>query len=612
MITVRACFCFVIFMVVSVSVYAAPYTATPEEQSRLHDIAFRHVMYEQYLEEHRNAYIAADYYSSRGVTSESIRLAQAAASFELGYLNLGRSLIAGLESDALSPENRVRLHLYLARDSLRRSDWAKLNQHLDLLEELQVTSAFERDLQHYLHVESAIHNEDANEALNHLAKLDASSSLWGYAAFNLAVFHRQETGGVEQTIELLTRISEREPTDFEMLTLGDRARVALAELHLERGDLGAARAALSTVSATHQYGPYALAQLARLDMSAGRFAGAAAIWQYLLNTHPWHRASAQATSGLGYALQQTSGDEAALSVYSKGLERMLDRRASLDGVTDLAHQEMTQSDAFALNDDELLLRVSETLGHDDWLDWMASNEVRQVADRWQSLSAAYTNLLDTESQLSDLTIVDGEQQRRAELARERVRNDGHLERLQETTQELSEERQRLLLKKFTFEDDLWVFASEEERWQLNEVARLKLAFSGKNLDSSLKRRIDRLEGKVRYDVFRRLPVEKQRMLSEYDEQLVLSQKVAARLERIATASANQPNSVSERISLLADKRRGLEYETLVALTDARQQLLASLNQLILEDSQRLQVEMAGLQYDLTRLIDRRVALEANP
>ena len=90
--------------------------------SKLRDIAFRHVFFAQYQEKHREAYLNAEYYKQRRIDDPSIVLTQAAASLELGFLELGRSLIDELDEGALLPENQSRLRVYLARDAYRRRD----------------------------------------------------------------------------------------------------------------------------------------------------------------------------------------------------------------------------------------------------------------------------------------------------------------------------------------------------------------------------------------------------------------------------------------------------------------------------------------------------------
>ena len=54
----------------------------------------------------------------------------------------------------------------------------------------------------------------------------------------------------------------------------------------------------------------------------------------------------------------------------------------------------------------------------------------------------------------------------------------------------------------------------------------------------------------------------------------------------------------------------LDDATQLALTAARQQLLVSLDALIQADQHRLGVQLAGLQYDITRLADQRTARAA--
>ena len=200
----------------------------------------------------------------------------------------------------------------------------------------------------------------------------------------------------------------REPVrDFSQLKLIDRARVALAELYIAQAHLNSARDHLARVSASHQYGPDAMAQLARIEMHEERFENAAAIWQHLDQNYPWRRASTHALSGMRYAMQISLGDEAAYGRYSGGLEKMLNHGDKLDQLNQLIQEQLDSPELFSSESESLLVWLADGLGHEDWPSWFASTEVRSAAGRWQALDQAYSKLITDGGHLDALIAVDG-------------------------------------------------------------------------------------------------------------------------------------------------------------------------------------------------------------
>ena len=575
------------------------------EVDKRSDIAFRHVMFEQYQENHRAAYIAADYYRERQIDNEAMTLAKAAASLELGYLEHGRALIAELEQIELLPENQSRLRLYLARDAYRRRDWPLLEAQLEQLAELELDGDQQQNYQSYLHMELSRHQGELETASNYFEQLDEEFPLRLNALFNLAVSH---TDDPEQSIELLNDLVDQPARDFPQLMLIDRARVALAELYIGQTDLNAARGHLAKVSATEQYGPRALAQLARIEMFEERFENAAAIWQHLSHNYPWHRASTHATSGMGYALQMSRGNEAAFGVYSGGLQKMVEHNNRLDALTQAIQEQLDSPEMFESENESLLVWLADGLGHEDWLSWFASAEVRGAASRWQALDQAYGKLIDDGDHLDALLDVDREQQARVRHINQVVVDGGLVTQLNDLTEEALTEKQYLVNKKFRYEDEIKGFASAQQLANLAEVEYLEKSLAdlgpkGSVQAEEIKNRIQRLKGLVRFEIFDQVPREKQKQVSELDRKLAIAQNSSMRLERILAAAEHQPMSVSSRIQLLALKREFLEQETLLALNESRDELLVGLNDLVTQDQARLAKQMAGLQYDITRLTD---------
>lgn len=581
------------------------------------DISFRHVFFEQQQGNYREAYIAADYYEQRGLGSDSTRLTQAAASLELGYLDHGRALVAELEQANLLPRHQARLRLYLARDAYQRRDWTMLQHQLLMLSEHELDLSDDQNMQHFLQAELASQQGAFDRVDQNLAAMDKQFRLRPHALFNAAVaLSRDDARLAIPRLETLLLI---QPTDLAGFTLRDRARVALAEIHLKQGEWRSAREALVGVSAKHRYGPYALAQLARLDMEAEHYEGAAAIWQYLLKEHTWHRASTHAVSGLGYAVQQTRGDDIAFQVYTRGLQDMDLHQQRLAATGLRVRAELQNPDLFHETSEPLLLLLSDSLGSDDWLDWLASTEIRTLVSRWRALSIAYEKLLTDGENLTALQQVDAEWQRRITIANEAVENDDLATRLTAVRDDIVQARDRLLTTEFSFGDDLDEFATTGQLGLIGEITRLKQrlralprADDPDGQRENIEQRLDRLEGLLRFAVFFDLPKKKQQRISEYEQQLSTVVRSGERLSRISGAAIRHPESVGVRIEALADKRRSLQQETMLALGVAREQVLASLDQLIQHDQERLQNQMAGLQYDVTRLADRRLASEVSP
>lgn len=604
---------------VSLAAADIAFGANKEHDSKMQEIAFRHVAFEQYQDKHRAAYLAADYYQRRGVQSEAIRLAQAGASLELGYLDHGRALIANLEPTSLSPRHQSSLRLYLARDAYRRRDWRQLENELTLLTELRVESDNERNIQTYLHIESARQKQNIAEANRFLATLDKHFSLTPHALFNIAVASIHADQDNSAAIEKLQDIVDLAPRDLSELMLVDRARVALAEIYIKQEQWSNARQSLAQVSANHRHGPHALAQLARLDMQQAQYENAAAIWQYLLTHHPWHRASTHATSGLGYALQNARGDESAFLVYNEGLSRIAQQQGRLATVSARVQQELQNPDAMTGTNQSLMIWLTDELGHEDWLAWLASTQVRRIANRWQALDRAYKKLLVDREQLDALLRVDAEQQTRVARINQVAIENKISNQLTDLTTQIALPRQALLEYTETFEDDLAPFALPEQKRAMAEISGLRQRYmqlaqsapDSVHADPTVAR-INRLDAMVRYAVFDQLPHEKQQQIARYDRQLAVATQAAERLNRITGAATHQRHSVGVRIKNLAATRQALEQQTRLALAQARQQLLASLDQLIKADLASLQAQLAGLQYDITRLADRRTAVRATP
>lgn len=575
---------------------------------KLEDVALRHVLFEQYQAEHRDAYLAAAHYKQRGVETAAIKITQAAASLELGFLDHGRELIAGLEEGSLLPENQSRLRLYLARDAFRRRDWPLLETQLSLLGDYDLPTPAMANYRAYLSAELARQYGDLDTLVAQVESIDDEFPLKQYGLFNVAVAYADREDD-HQALRFLARLTTAKPANYTDLMMIERARVASAELYAKANEPKMARSALAKVSVNHQYGPSALAQIARMDMANGRYDNAARLWQYLIQEYPWHRAATHAVSGLGFAMQETRGEEAAFAIYSDGLKNIHLQQTRLANIRERLQHQLENPESLLAAEDDLLLELSAAFGHDDWLTWFASADVRNLANRWQGLDQAFRKLQTDQEKLVTLLEIDHEQQSRIANANVAITTGGLDQQLAMLTNNLMEQKASLIEKEIAFSDDLSAFSNQEERALLREFDRLKTRAMGHDRHQQ---RIERLQGLVRFQVFSRLPKTRQNMIENLDQQLLIANRASNRMARINEAARLQPESVSTRIDNLALRHRALLQDTELALVNARSDLLASLDEYIGVDQELLNAQANGLQYDITRLVDRRVAAGENP
>tara|TARA_R110002072_G_scaffold5527_7_gene35408 strand:+ start:2367 stop:4310 length:1944 start_codon:yes stop_codon:yes gene_type:complete len=625
-------------------------------QTRLsrQSLPLHHTLYEQLQGEYRSAYGVAEYYKLKGQVSPELILVQASASLELGYLAHGRELINDLDEGSLLPENQSRLHLYLARDAYRRRDWPLLDTHLEALEQ------FNLDDRHYyfLLAESARINLRFEAAEVALENLDLSDVYQFYGRFNLAssVVDRDPATAARH-LQSLVALPAR---NLEQLLLTERGRVALADIYLaesahrsnaQADTLNAniqnkqaredrlhedrlqedrlhedwARQVLAKVSASYQYGPMALARLARIDMQAGHYENAAAIWHHLWQNYPWHRAATAAPSGLGYALLQSSGEEAAYGTYLTALDTLESQSQSLsdfgntlsdqlhnpDWVLGKANNESNESNDG--NEGSLLLWLAKGLGHDDWTSWLADESVQRSARRWQSLDLAYKDLKRRQQDLSILQVVDAEQLRRTEAARKRIQEDDLAVASDGLIRTLEADLSDLSTRNYRITDDLSRFATAEEAALLKAIDQLSVGHGQTEMV-----RISRLKGLVTYQIYEAIPKRRQQQRDLITGRLAAAQTLKQRITRINSSAAQLPssalanNNVSRRITQLSAAADTLSQRTAVALGNARGSLIASMMDYIDQDQRLLTAQANGLEYDIARLLDRQFLAEAAP
>ncbi|MFT4820665.1 MAG: hypothetical protein ACJAYE_001295 [Candidatus Azotimanducaceae bacterium] len=583
----------------------------------------KHALYQHWQGEYEAAYRVAEHYRLRGFYSPELRLAQASASLELGYLAHGRELINDLDEGSLLPENQSRLHLYLARDAYRRRDWILLDEHLDALK------PFEVDSRHHLFLlaESARERGRYTEAEATLRRLEKDDVYLFYGRFNLATSLVVESKIVESKIVESKQVTSRQEAkrlllsvirlparDLEQLMLTERARVALADLYLDDSELDAARPLLSKISASHQYGPPALARLARLDMQAERYKNAAAIWDHLLQVYPWHRAATAAPSGLGYAMLQSRGEEAAYGTYLAALTKIERQQERLVIFREQLQQNLRDPNwLLGKGDSELSLLtwLAEGLGHSDWTSWLADESVRQSARHWQSLDAAYEQLQSRQQDLAILLAVDAEQQRRIKSARSAISEDELDQVTIALVQNIQNSLSDLRSHRYEITGHLEAFTTTEEQTLLDALRQLQAS----KLGEAETKRIERLIGLVRFQIYDAIPVRRQQQAERLEVRLNDARKAEQRIARINAAAEKLPqaDSVSGRIQLLATDSESLRARTELALGLARDTLIASMSEFVGRDEALLAAQAGGLQYDITRLLDQQyVAAEAGP
>jgi len=551
------------------------------------DLTYGTVLYEYYQQDYSSALLnamVAQAQNRRGDNPVRFDLAAGSFAFADGMYNFASDTFAQVDPSEIDPLNRMRLAFHLAREFHRRQNWDQLSEQLTAIElgERLLGSKQVHPEVAYMRAELAVQRQQFDAAERQLSLLDPVDPLRAYGMFNLGVAYR-EVNRLSDARRAFSRLADMPAYADETFDLAQRAKLALALIARQSQQTEDAESVLAGIPGKGRYQEIAMAAYGGLAMDNEEYELAARIWMTLQEQEYWTPSTATAHLGFPLSLERMAVQghatmAMALSQFQRAEETFSSRLVNLQNfsrqahdpamirelLTVFAHKEASgnaaEPDAARMR--ELMQKWQAQLGHTDWLEWLAADNVNAVLTQWRELNAMEVWLDVLPDKLDALQSVAAEQRRRNseaatllqgdELLAQRARLHGRLTRAHEQLVAL-----RAAPPVRTIE---WMrpIADRDEREMLNRVAQMRnLLWYLNDLDrGNWSKRLDRIEGVVFY----RLVDERAKRLQVFNSSYKsLQQQVAVVDDKYARVQ----NAETEF-------RGGVETDFLAFLTRAEQ------------------------------------------
>lgn len=562
------------------------------------DLATNVVRYERLVELPEHAFSTAVQFERRLGASPELGLAKASLAFDLGLEPLAERELAAIDEHLLDPVDRDELNLYLARIAYNADDVAELDRAIEALGDPGETGWAT-----FLIAERARIKGDTGAAAAALAGADRRSIMAAYARYNLAT-DLYRTGEINQAAALFEDVRTLRAKTSETRALLERAGIALATIALDAGDDKRAWRVLSALGSESEAGIRGMVLLARRATEAGDWDRAAALWQHLLETHPWHRAIVPYYIALPWVIERAAGPAAALAVYEETRESL---HARADALGQLPPLETGLVVAAIMGDAAALDAVATRLGDSQWLDGLTDEDARRAATRWLRMHRASAGLASRQDDLAALREVGAEQSRRLELARQTLDSRPpadllarHATRARGLIAQLEEIR----------DEGFWgagleAFAEGSERQQLDRIAAIEARLGEGESAGGLRERLLRLRHLVWFTIHDDLPHRAQQRIAIAEQLLARIDGLGERVERVASAARHieTEQGLPARISRLAARNEFLSAQVDIAMGSAETQLMAGVQQAVDEHLAALDDQMLVVDIAIARIED---------
>ena len=454
------------------------------------ELTYGTVLFAYYQQDYQQALLdtlVAEEQGRRGEDLVRFDLAKGSFAFSDGMYAYSREIFAAVDQQELTDVDKMRLAFHLAREYHRRGDYAEVAANIEKID--LGRSFFGRNRFHpeveYMRSEVSLYNGDLPAAQLALERLQKDDPLRAYGLYNLGVAHRaaDDLPGAKSAFAELAKL--RGESD-EVHDLQQRAKLALAFIAREQDDTASAEAVLGALPGSGRYRDIALASYGGLAMDNDDYELAARIWLTLQQQEYWTKSTAQARLGFPVSLERLASQEMALEQYreaARGFEARLTKLNTLNQNAQdpqwvhgllLAFSAPNQ-DAEQMGD--LMERWRDQLGHTDWLEWLATEDVHEVLMQWRELLSMQDWLERLPARLDAYAEVSAEQRRRSGEARELLYDRGLLTKRHAWGEELGKLDTRLqdLRAATPVPEDEWMgmLANPEELELIGELAQMR-------------------------------------------------------------------------------------------------------------------------------------------
>jgi len=607
------------------------------------ELTYGTALFAFYQEDYEQALVdvmVAEAQGRQGEDPVRFDLALGSFAFKERMYRLANDTFAQVADGELTDIDRMRLAFHTARERYRSQDWQGLEQELARID----LGSNWRGRRHsypevsFMDAEAAIANGDLARAEAALSSLESGESYLAYGLFNLGVAYRA-SGDLAAARETFAQLAEFPAKDRVSFDIVQRARLALAVTAREEKRPLQAEAVLDRLPGEGRYRDVALAAYAGLAMENGDYELAARIWLTIQRESRWNTSAAAAQLGFPMSLEHLSSPSQALDQYRIAeqvfenrlvslaqFSRQVDDRAWVRNLLETLADTASDSTLSAEPDDpardadsrsdSVLAEWRAQLGRDDWLQWLASEDVHQVLLEWRELTGMADWLGALPARLEAFEEVAVERRRRTAVAREMIHREDLLGRRASLEIEIDEAAQRLQSLRLspamftdTWMDQLATADELELLRELSDMARLAEASMAPKDQARFLKRIRRLQGAVFWQVADQRSG-RLRMLDKAlaeDRQLLV--EVDERIARIAGAEASFAAGVETDFRSLAGRTGSLRTRVSNALNSREDMLAAALRRGMQREAREVEGYLVTARIAIARATDQLAALD---
>ncbi|MEM7099551.1 MAG: hypothetical protein AAF541_14900 [Pseudomonadota bacterium] len=576
----------------------------------IEDLTYGTVLFDYYQEDYQQALLTAlvaEGQNRRGDDHIKFDLATGSFAFADGLYGYANSIFEAVPTQEMGETDRLRLAFHLSREFHRRQDWGSLEQQLAKIE-LGKTRFFGRQLHHpeveFMRAELAVNRKEFTKAEEHFVRVGQEHPLAAYGRFNLGIAYR-EAGLLPQAQSTFQALSSMPAYSDEAYDLTQRARLALALIARQQQQSKTAETVLADLPAQGRYQEVAMAAFGGLAMDNADYELAARIWMNLQQEEYWTASTATARLGFPLSLEKMAANgqttpQVALHQFEQAQASFESRMAVLTNLTTQAEdpkwiQGLLQVFAAPKQDEDqmrvLMGKWQKQLGHTDWLEWLATEEVHELLTQWRDLNDMEAWLNNLPDHVDALHGVALEQERRGQQARAMLHDDGLLQQRQRLVEQIETQAEtlRFMTSEAPRPDHAWMhpLATDEERATLDDLRDMSdmLVHMSEKDQVKWQQRIARLEGVFFFRLVAERAERLQRLRKSHSEMASMVAEIDARIQRVASAEKEFAAGVGTAFAGFLDRADELQLQVANARL-SREQMLASEIRGRMQDEQR--------------------------
>ncbi len=592
------------------------------------ELTYGTALFAYYQEDYEQALVnvlVAERQDRLGEEPLRFELAKGSFAFQQGMYRFASETFAGVETDALTELDRMRLAFHLAREHYRTGDFAAMEAGLARVD--LGANWLGRQRRHpevtFMRAEGALARGDVAAAEAQLALLPEDEPFLAYGLFNLGVAQRG-AGDARAAHASFSRLGKLRADDQETWDLVQRGRLALAVMARQTGDVVDARNMLGTLPGAGRYRELALSSYGNLAMVQEDYELAARIWLTLLEQDDWGAGHAMAQLGLPMSLERLASPAHALDRYRDAERAFALRLAALEDASARARDPAWIDgllEVFAEPDEATRTRalggLDDGLGKQTWLSWLAGEDVHQVMVEWRKLNGMARWLETLPARIGAFEEITRERRRRAAAARELLSEGalvGRREALAEQVAALEADLALLADEPARMEAE-WMLrlAGDDERALIEELTamgELVAKHMPERDQARFQARINRLLGAT----FWQIADSRSARVRELERQLHVSRDtladVDARIERLARAESRFAAGVETDFLTLSDRADDVALRVASALQARRRVIAEALERGLRRESAQTEQYLLTARIAIARATDQLAAAGA--